>query len=142
MKSFRKWWRGLFVPPILQELGEPDPKLSRDPEQDEMGLEELFQEYANSPDVPKRMLRMANKFGLSKQQIAHPNVQARMVIKKCGTCMMSDRCFRNRDGEYGDKPGFGEFRCANIETYRDIAKAGENRTPIKSDFLSRFWWKS
>jgi hypothetical protein len=113
------------------ELGHPNPHLSRDPLDDEMGLEELFEEYAEHDEVPMRMLRMSRMFGLSKQQIAHPNTQGRMLVLRCNNCSMRGRCFRDRDHKWTSTPGFDKERCANIETYREIAKRDGNRAPIK-----------
>ena len=101
-------------------------------EEDEMDLNEVLESFASRPEVPKRMLKMAKIFGLSRQQLAHPNKRAAKIVNRCNECVMGDICFKNRDGTAKETPGFRRERCPNLTTYRDIALKAEHRTPIKN----------
>lgn len=106
---------------------EPEPEVL---EQDEMDLDQIFSAYAVNPDVPNRMLKMAGFFGLSRQQIAHPNTEAALIVKRCNACAVRSICFKNRDGSAKETPGFKRERCPNLTTYREKALDAEHRTPI------------
>ena len=127
-----KWAIGKFSKPThpWNRDGRPEPSWER-LERDDFDLDQIFERFATSPDVPARMLKMAGLFGLSRQQIAHPNKDAALIVKRCNSCPVARICFKTRDGKDRDNPGFKHERCPNLEAYRAKAARSDHRTPIR-----------
>jgi len=128
LKFIQNKYRGRVLDKVFQHTY--DKSISRRVEDNQMPLGLLFQQFADSPEVPKRMMRMAKFFGLNKQQLAHPNIRGKLIIERCNNCRMRGICFKNREGKLRDRPGFDRERCANIETYRTIALQSGKRAAI------------
>jgi hypothetical protein len=124
-----------FIKPLDKPLTEEQARAKVSLHRDTLGLGALIDEYANSPDVARRLMRMGHLFGLSKQPIAHPNTQAKLLVESCNTCRNRSHCFRDRNGAPVDHPGFDIERCPVIETLRAIAKRDGNRTAIRNRMI-------
>lgn len=82
---------------------------------------DLFSLAAARPQMRMQMLRMAEKFGLSEEDVTRPRWRALECVHACRTCSQPEACFRFLTGTEEGK--FGMDDCPNADTYREAAAA-------------------
>ncbi len=106
---------------LAQERTRAEIEAMSDVEVADIGLDrsDLYNFAAARPQMRMQMLRMAEQFGLSEEDVTRPRWRALECVHKCRTCSQPEACFRYLAG-MGDG-SFGQADCPNAESYSEIA---------------------
>ncbi|KMW59192.1 hypothetical protein AIOL_004173 [Candidatus Rhodobacter oscarellae] len=102
-----------------RELGELD--AMADTELSDLALEPhaLRQTILARPQLRRQVLGMAEKFGLTDEDISHPHWREMEILERCQNCDRPRACRWYLSGRATE---FGPQHCPNAATYGEIAR--------------------